>query len=213
MIEVSNKMIKRIAVIYAVGVVGFSIPFTHGIFIRLTPLMLLLSFAILVYYISDLRSEKQHKRVFYYLFVFVAGFLVEMWGVNTGVLFGDYLYGSGLGPKVVGTPPIIGLNWVLMIYLTSAIFTPLKRNLLNWIIWPSLLMVGYDVIMELVAPIMDMWSWKNGIIPLQNYLMWGILALFFHSVRYALNLRDRNKMALPLFVVQTLFFLLILLIN
>ena len=213
MIEVSNKMIKRIAVIYSVGVVGFSIPFTHGIFIRLTPLMLLLSFAILVYYSSDIRSGRQHKRVFYYLFVFVAGFLVEMWGVNTGVLFGDYLYGSGLGPKVVGTPPIIGLNWVLMIYLTSAIFSPLKRNLLNWIIWPSLLMVGYDVIMELVAPIMDMWSWKNGIIPLQNYLMWGFLALFFHSVRYALNLRDRNKMALPLFVVQTLFFLLILLIN
>lgn len=213
MIEVSNKMIKRIAVIYAVGVVGFSIPFTHGIFIRLTPLMLLLSFAILVYYSSDLRSEKQHKRVFYYSFVFVAGFLVEMWGVNTGVLFGDYLYGSGLGPKVVGTPPIIGLNWVLMIYLTSAIFSPLKRNLLNGIIWPSLLMVGYDVIMEQVAPTMNMWSWKNDIVPLQNYLMWGILALFFHSVRYALNLRDRNQMALPLFVVQTLFFLLILLIN
>ncbi|HLW09386.1 MAG TPA: carotenoid biosynthesis protein [Fermentimonas sp.] len=213
MTEVSNKMIKRIAVIYAVGVVGFSIPFTHGIFIRLTPLMLLLSFAILVYYSSDLRSEKQHKRVFYYSFVFVAGFLVEMWGVNTGVLFGDYLYGSGLGPKVVGTPPIIGLNWVLMIYLTSAIFSPLKRNLLNGIIWPSLLMVGYDVIMEQVAPTMNMWSWKNDIVPLQNYLMWGILALFFHSVRYALNLRDRNQMALPLFVVQTLFFLLILLIN
>ena len=213
MIEVSNKMIKRIAVIYAVGVVGFSIPFTHGIFIRLTPLMLLLSFAILVYYISDLRSEKQHKRVFYYSFVFVAGFLVEMWGVNTGVLFGDYLYGSGLGPKVVGTPPIIGLNWVLMIYMTSAIFSPLKRNLLNGIVWPSLLMVGYDVIMEQVAPIMNMWSWENDIIPLQNYLMWGILALFFHSVRYALKLSDRNQMALPLFVVQTLFFLLILLIN
>lgn len=213
MIEVSNKMIKRIAVIYSVGVVGFSIPFTHGIFIRLTPLMLLLSFAILVYYSSDLRSEKQLKRVFYYSFVFVAGFLVEMWGVNTGVLFGDYLYGSGLGPKVVGTPPIIGLNWVLMIYMTSAIFSPLKRNLLNGIVWPSLLMVGYDVIMEQVAPIMNMWSWENDIIPLQNYLMWGILALFFHSVRYALKLSDRNQMALPLFVVQTLFFLLILLIN
>lgn len=213
MIEVSNKMIKHIAVIYAVGVVGFSIPFTHGIFIRLTPLMLLLSFAILVYYSSDLRSEKQHKIVFYYSFVFFAGFLVEMWGVNTGVLFGDYLYGSGLGPKIVGTPPIIGLNWVLMIYLTSAIFSKLKQNLLNGIVWPSLLMVGYDIIMEQVAPTMDMWSWKNDLIPLQNYRMWGILALFFHSLRYALNLRDRNQMALPLFVVQTLFFLLILLIN
>jgi len=213
MIEFSNKMIKRIVVIYAVGVVGFSIPFTHVIFVRLTPLMLILSFAILLYYDRNLRSERQHKRLLYYLFVFIAGFLVEMWGVNTGMLFGNYLYGGGLGPKIAGTPPIIGLNWVLMIYITSAIFSPLKRNLLNGIIWPSLLMVGYDIIMEQVAPTMDMWSWKHDLIPLQNYLMWGILALFFHSLRYALNLRDRNQMALPLFLVQTLFFLFILLIN
>lgn len=151
MIEHSNKMIERIAVIYAVGVVGFSIPFTHGIFIKLTPLMLCLSFAILLYYDLDLKSERQLKRLLYYLFVFIAGFLVEMWGVNTGLLFGNYLYGGGLGPKIAGTPPIIGLNWVLMIYLTSAIFSSLKRNLLNGIIWPSFLMVGYDVIMEQVA--------------------------------------------------------------
>lgn len=208
-----KEMIRRIAVIYAVGVAGFSIPLTHGIFMFLTPLVLLLSLALLLCYDRDRSKGRQLSRMLFYLFVFTAGFLVEMWGVNTGALFGSYLYGSGLGPKIWGTPPLIGLNWVLMIYLTSAIFTPLKRNLLNGIILPSLLMVGYDLILEQVAPKMDMWSWQHDVVPLQNYLMWGLLALIFHTVRYAMRVRDRNRMALPLFVVQTLFFLSILLLN
>lgn len=206
-----REMIRRIAVIYAVGVAGFIIPFTHRYFMLLTPLVLLLSLALLIWYDRDRRKGGQRNRIVSYLFVFTAGFLVEMWGVNTGALFGSYLYGSSLGPKIYGTPPLIGLNWVLMIYLTSAIFTPQRRNLLNGIVWPSLLMVGYDLIMEQVAPKMDMWSWQNDVVPLQNYLMWGVLAVIFHSVRYWMRVRDRNPMALPLFVVQTLFFLLILL--
>ncbi len=204
-------MIRRIAVIYAVGVAGFIIPFTHRYFMLLTPLVLLLSLALLIWYDRDRRKGGQLNRILFYLFVLTAGFLVEMWGVNTGVLFGSYLYGSGLGPKILGTPPLIGLNWVLMIYLTSAIFTTRRRNLLNGIVWPSLLMVGYDLIMEQVAPKMDMWSWQNEIVPLQNYLMWGALAVTFHTVRHLMKVCDRNPMALPLFVVQTLFFMLILL--
>ena len=202
-----KEMIRRIAVIYAVGVAGFSIPLTHRYFMLLTPLVLLL------WYDHDRGKGGQLNRILFYLFVFTAGFMVEMWGVNTGTLFGSYLYGNGLGPKIVGTPPLIGLNWVLMIYLTSAIFTPLQRNLLNGIVWPSLLMVGYDLIMEQVAPKMDMWSWQHDMVPLQNYFMWGLLAVIFHTVRYVMRVRDRNRMVLPLFIVQTLFFLLILLLN
>src|SRR5690554_1303231 len=103
----NNRMIRSIAVIYAVGVVGFVLPLTHGIFIRLTPLMIIFSLAILYFYNRDRSSKKQNNRLFFYLFVFIAGFLVELWGVNTGIVFGDYTYGVGLGPKIAGTPPII----------------------------------------------------------------------------------------------------------
>ena len=208
-----KEMARRIVVIYAVGIAGFSIPLTHRIFMQLTPLVLLLSLFLLVWYDRDRSKGRQLNRIFFYLLVFTAGFLIEMWGVNTGALFGSYLYGEGLGPKIAGTPPLIGLNWVLMIYLTSAIFTPLRRNLLNGILWPSLLMVGYDLVMEQAAPRMDMWSWQYGVVPLQNYLMWGLLSLIFHTIRYAMKVYDHNRMALPLFVVQAVFFLLILLLN
>ena len=208
-----REMIRRIVIIYAVGVIGFTIPFTHSLFRMLTPLVLLLSLALLYWYDCDRSRGRQGKRVLFYAFVFVASFLVEMWGVNSGVVFGSYLYGSGLGVKIAGTPPLIGLNWVLMIYLTSAIFTTLHRNVLNGILFPSLLMVGYDLVLELVAPKMEMWSWADNHIPLQNYLVWGLLALLFHTIRYLLRIGDKNRMALPLFLVQLLFFLLIYLLN
>lgn len=208
-----REMIRRIVTIYAVGVIGFTIPFTHNLFRMLTPLVLLISLALLYWYDRDRSRGSQGKRGLFYAFVFVASFLVEMWGVNSGAVFGSYLYGSGLGVKIAGTPPLIGLNWVLMIYLTSAIFTPLHRNGWNGILFPSLLMVGYDLILEQVAPKMEMWSWADNHIPLQNYLVWGLLALLFHTIRYLLRIGDKNRMALPLFLVQLLFFLLIYLLN
>lgn len=211
--EKELEMIRRVVVVYAVGVAGFSIPFTHGVFMKLTPLVLLLSMVLLYWYDNNRKKNGQLKRIVFYSIVFVVGFLVEMWGVATGELFGSYLYGSGLGPKIAGTPPLIGLNWVLMIYITSAIFNPLPRNLLNVIVWPSVLMVGYDLIMEQVAPKMDMWMWEQSVVPLQNYLMWGSLAVMFHALRYVMGVSDRNQMALPLFIVQTVFFLMILILN
>lgn len=136
-----------------------------------------------------------------------------MYGVNTGILFGDYTYGKGLGVKIIETPILIGINWVLMIYITSSIFTKLKPNFLSQVIIPSSLMISYDIIMERAAPKIDMWSWANDIIPLQNFLMWGGLAILFHSIRYILKIEINNKMATPIFIAQVLLFVFIILLK
>lgn len=203
-------MVKQVVVFYLVGVVGFVIPFTHTLFIRLTPLILLMSLGVLLYYH---RPKLDLKTGGYMLFVWLAGFFVEMWGVNSGLLFGSYLYGEGLGVKLVGTPLLIGVNWVLMVYLSSALFSRLPRTVMSGVVYPSLVMVGYDGVMELVAPMMDMWSFADGMVPMQNYVMWLVLSLLFHSIRFVFRIEWQNKMALPLFVVQTIFFLLILTIE
>ncbi len=191
---------------YGVGVVGFRADAAHDFFTKLTPLILMLSAVFLAYY--D-KTENRKILSFYFLFVFTASFLVEMAGTNTGVLFGDYAYGSGLGIKLWRTPLLIGVNWVLLVYMSAAVFTFLPRTIFSRVVFPSLLMVGYDAVMEQKAPQMDMWQWAAGIIPLQNYAMWALLALIFHSVIYFSHLKIINKMALPLFVLQILFFLLV----
>jgi len=39
---------------------------------------------------------------------FIGGMLVEWLGVSYGLFFGDYEYGSNLGPKIEGVPWFIG---------------------------------------------------------------------------------------------------------
>ena len=43
------------------------------------------------------------------------GFGVEVIGVETGLLFGDYEYGSGLGPKVLKVPMLMGVLWWILL--------------------------------------------------------------------------------------------------
>jgi putative membrane protein len=136
-----------------------------------------------------------------------------MIGVNTGLLFGKYQYHHGLGIKLFETPILIGINWILMIYITSSIFTKLKYGFISQIIIPSSLMLIYDIIMERAAPKMEMWSWADNIIPIQNFLMWGLLAFVFHSIRYFLKIEIKNKMALPIYLAQIILFIFIILIR
>lgn len=202
--------IRNIIIFYAIGIIGFSIKYTYSIFIHLTPVVLLMSLALLFYY--D-RNNITTKKILFYVFIYISSLFVEMYGVNTGILFGDYTYGKGLGIKIIETPILIGINWVLMIYITSSIFTKLKPNFLSQVIIPSSLMIGYDIIMERAAPKIDMWSWANDTIPLQNFLMWGGLAVLFHSIRYILKIEIKNKMATPIFIAQVLLFIFIILIK
>lgn len=51
--------------------------------------------------------------------IYLIGIGAEIIGVNTGLLFGNYSYGNNLGPKIVGVPPIIGINWIVLIFLTE----------------------------------------------------------------------------------------------
>ncbi len=37
-------------------------------------------------------------------------------------------------------------------------------------------MVGYDLILEYVAPVMNMWSWDTPYPGIRNFIMWFLLA-------------------------------------
>lgn len=102
--------------VYGVGLAGMLLPFSREIFITITPLNLIFAALFLFY------GRWPARRVLLTgLAVFVASFLVEAAGVNTGKIFGYYSYGSALGPKLWNTPVIIGLNWFVLIYCTNVI--------------------------------------------------------------------------------------------
>ncbi|MEA4967787.1 MAG: carotenoid biosynthesis protein [Bacteroidaceae bacterium] len=202
--------IRNIIIFYSVGIIGLSINYSHKLFTFLSPIILILTLFLLFYY--D-RKATDRKRILYFSFLFLSSYIIEMIGVNTGLLFGEYQYHHGLGFKLFETPLLIGINWILMIYITSSIFTKLKYGFLSQVVIPSSLMIIYDIIMERAAPKMEMWSWEDNIIPFQNFIMWGFLAVFFHSIRYFSKIEIKNKMAIPIYLAQIILFLFIILIK
>ncbi len=192
--------------LYAVGIFGTIIPYTRELFIILTPPILLISlFILMVFHTPDFDK----KTILLFLTVYLTSFLIEVAGVKTGLIFGSYSYGKGLGIKLFSTPVIIGLTWVLLVYCTSAVFDRMPISLSLKIAGASLLMLIYDIVMEQVAPQMDMWSFTGGRIPFQNYLAWFVLALIFNTALKIAGIRITNKFAALLFWCQFVFFIIL----
>jgi putative membrane protein len=182
------------------------VPFTFALFLKLIPLALILSFVLLALFHT---SKMELKTLLCFFSIYTIAFIVEAIGVNTGKIFGYYIYGEGLGFKVFQTPLIIGINWLFLVYTTSAVVEKFKLPIFIKIILASTCMLIYDIVLEQMAPKLDMWYWKNETIPLQNYLVWFALALIFHTLLKVLKIKIENKLALLILGCQFLFFLIL----
>ena len=197
-----------LAIFYTVGVLGLSFAFSFNYFVKLTPLALLLSFVILLFY---------HKRFtiktgLIFSLIFLIGFGIELIGVQTKMIFGTYIYGDSLGLKILDTPLIIGLNWLLLVYLANSVLNGLKLNTAVKNFFASLILLAYDLILEQVAPLIHMWNWENETVPLQNYLAWFVLALVLSGLLSWSNINLKNRIAPVILICQSLFFILLLFI-
>ncbi len=180
--------------------------FSKGGFYRLTldlvPIQLIFTTLILLKY-----QKTWNLNLFIFIFsAFSIGFFSEVIGVNTGWLFGEYEYGEVLGIKFFETPLIIGLNWFLLSYLVGNVSQFLKANNLVKIFAGTFLMVLLDYFMEPVAMKHTFWAWKDGYIPLQNYLGWaGVSFLILLIFQYG-NWQKENRIAPWVFLIMLAFF-------
>ncbi len=209
MIEIVRKYpVQTVAVIafyYTVGIVGLSIPKTQSLFQALVPFTLLCS----LYFLWLFQENLSMKVYLTGLAIFILGFLVEVAGVNTGVIFGEYEYGRTLGIKLWNTPLMIGVNWLLLIFSCRALTELFIRNRWLRIVAASLLMVIYDIVLEPVAIRLDMWNWFGERVPLQNYLAWFIVSVILFLILELFVKQVRNKIAPALFIIQIAFFLVL----
>ncbi|GAA4821674.1 carotenoid biosynthesis protein [Algivirga pacifica] len=153
-----------------VGVIGMATPWS-AIFVNLTPMMLLMILVVLLY----LQQVREAKRIALIGLIFTIGYAAEILGVNTGVPFGNYTYGSTLGPKWLETPPMIGVNWVI-VSLISVSLVPFKNEWLKLFLSAGILVL-LDILIEPVAIHFEWWTWEEGIVPLQNYVGWYVVGL------------------------------------
>jgi putative membrane protein len=151
-------------------------------------------------------SQLDRRTVLFALVVGALGYFVEVLGVWTGRVFGDYSYGEVLGFKLLNVPVLIGLNWSMLVF---AIGVPLSRTSLPvWakVLVGSLAMVALDLLIEPVAIHLGFWNWAQGTIPMQNYLAWGLVSAVFFTLFFLLPLRRENPVARYVLAAQVLFF-------
>ena len=200
-----NLLIGILIVFYSVGIIGTSIPSFRDLFLGLSAYNLLLSFAVAI-----VALEFKTLPVFlFFIGCYIISMLAEWIGTSTGLLFGNYWYGSNLGPKIMGVPLIIGINWWLLIVGSHAVSSFLNiKGFLKPVVSASL-MTLMDLIIEPVAVKSDFWHWKNDIIPLYNYFCWFIIAYILQLVLQSIDQAKPNKVHAVLFLIMAVFFVVL----
>lgn len=190
-----------LAVLYGVGILGMLSPY-RTLFVSLTPFNLLISLGLLLYF----QVPKYHTFYARFYWVVILGFLVELIGVNTGFPFGVYEYGPAFGPQILGTPPLIGVNWFILVY--GALVWVKKWNLSRWLtsVLVGVLITLLDMVMEPVAVELYFWAWESSEIPIQNYISWAVIGSILAYIMQSTELPQDLKVAKFVFVLQVLFF-------
>ncbi len=192
-----------LVILYVVGIIGIAF-FNQAKFLPLTPVNLMIS----VFIIFIFQDKTATKMWHFMLTVFSIGFLIEVVGINTGLPFGSYSYGNTLGPKIAGTPPIIGINWLMLIYCVGCFvnFYVREKNIVLKSAIGSGILLLLDYLIEPVAVKLDFWTWASDVIPIQNYISWYIIAFALLLIFFKFIKQRTNIVAIVLLALQFIFF-------
>lgn len=158
-----------------------------------------------------LYRRNRDLRLFYWSAAAYTGtFFIEVAGVATGMIFGEYHYGGTMWLQWLNVPLVIALNWTALILATNDLAARWLRQPLAISVLASVLIMAYDLCIEPVAVRLDYWQWAGGVIPVQNYLAWGIVALVFSIPLNYSRIAYRSPL-LPIYALAQLFFFLVLL--
>ena len=148
------------------------------------------------------------NQIFSLLLIFLIGMFSEFIGVNYGLIFGEYIYGNNLGFKLFGVPFLIGLNWVILTVICANIASILIKNnsIIQIIILGTLLMLLMDFVMEPIAPKLDLWKFKNLVVPTSNYIGWLIISILTQTI-YNIQFKEKEvKLSFNLYTAIFTFF-------
>ena len=183
------------------AVIGINLGYEEW-FITKTPFNLLLIFVsmLLLYPLTEKRS------FLVFLWIFLGGMIAEIIGVNTGLLFGDYVYAHNLGPKIGGVPILIGINWAVLVICGAEIANQTQFSLYVKAAIGALLMVLLDFLIEPLAPGLGFWSWTTPDAPLFNYITWFVLAFLLNVLFLKSGVKGNKTLVVNIYLTQLVFF-------
>ena len=129
-------------------------------------------------------QSKRLRLVLWSIGIIAGGCAIEWLGVQTGQIFGSYVYGQTLQPSIDGVPIAIGCAWFVMLIASVAVVQTIApkfvaRSPFGLACFVALLMVCFDLLLEPAAVKLNYWMWANNHIPFRNYLAWFGLSFIF----------------------------------
>ena len=186
--------------VYVSGSIGFVV--NPIFFSPFTPYTLL--FTCFVFLIHQPISDKKYISAFFS--IAVLGYIIELIGIKTGLLFGNYSYGNGLGFKLLDVPLIISINWAMLICAGIVTVRKVFSNKFIVISVTALVVTFIDLIIEQVAHKLDFWQFEGGLPGLHNYLGWIGVVFFTSYIFYPLIIKGNSMVSSIVLILQIIFF-------
>ncbi|MFW6369628.1 MAG: carotenoid biosynthesis protein [Bacteroidota bacterium] len=195
-------------ILYMFGAGFHLVEKTRPIMLLLTELMLLGGASVVLYF--TYRYVRLKIRLLLWLAITIpVTWIIEIVGVDTGLVFGQYEYGNTMRIQVFHVPLIIGINWAVLILATHSLSLTITR--IRWLrpMLAALYIVIFDIFMEPVAQKLDYWQWEDQQIPLQNYLAWAVITVVFSTMLESFKIYSRSPILRAYFLIQLVFFLVL----
>lgn len=198
-------LIFIIVLFYTIGAVGAIIPSKSDWFLSLTPFNLLLTFSVVIL----AKKTSRFRFLLFLLLAFAVGITVELIGVHTGMLFGNYTYGNNLGTKIWGVPIVIGLNWGIVAVAATSVSAAINIRITLKPVISAVIMTTIDMLIEPIAHKTDFWYWENNIIPIYNFICWFVVGGVLQYIFHLLKLDEKNKVYEVLLLTLITFFIVL----
>lgn len=205
------KFLNRFLVLlYGAGLIGLSYPEFRPYFQPLTPYTLWFTGIVCLY----LYPTKNFKTYAGFALLFIAAYLVELAGIKTGKIFGQYAYGHTLGIKIAGVPLVIGMNWIILLMGTNAVVEEWNiGGIFGKAAIGAGLMTFLDLFIEPVAMYFDFWQWKLNQVPAQNFAAWWLVSFVFHYIYQEMELNQKSSLYRLVALLQFVFFIALLVLT
>lgn len=223
---------------YAVGLVLFMLPFTRGLFIAIIPLSLLLVIGSLFYLHTGWNRPTILFFSFIFLSSFFLEMAGTATGRIFGAYHYERGLGPQLHatPLIIGLNWLFLVYACRSVALRLPSLPrfplrsrrggdrPARLHLRRWprrlwlrrwlapslrILVAALVMVLYDVVLEWVAPAMQMWRFDAGYPPFRNFAAWFVAALVFQTLFERLPVHAPGRLAGTVLEIQLVFFVCI----
>ena len=183
------------------AIIGMTIGFNEW-FLTKTPLnLIIISGALFLFF-----PVSNSKTTLLALLLFTIGMIVEALGVRYDWIFGPYYYGDNLGLKFLGVPLLIGINWMMLTFVTAGIASRITSSLSWKIIIGSTLMVFLDFFIEQSAYGFGFWYFEGDDVPVRNYLAWFLIGGFLHWIFHRLSVKGNALLSSHIYLSQLTFF-------